>query len=153
MKTIISQTNIQKPITNAAVTVLVCVDGNESEFSGRFFCQLFPKEFKFNDIIYLVSEVEKILDTYDCPHSYTAKRTFTAHKQSKGKREHRKESLRHMTYDEMLSNKGDLGTFIISVRFRQNATWQGSIKWVEGKEEATFRSVLEMLSLMKEAIE
>jgi hypothetical protein len=57
-----------------------------------------------------------------------------------------------MSHDEMLSDKGDLGTFIISVRFRQHATWQGSIKWVEGKGEVTFRSVLEMLSLMQEAV-
>jgi len=43
-------------------------------------------------------------------------------------------------------------TFKIEVRFLQNTTWQGSIHWIEGNQKRDFRSALEMLKLMDEAL-
>jgi len=45
-----------------------------------------------------------------------------------------------------------IGTFEISVKFMQNATWQGQIHWVEKNQKQNFRSALEMLKLMDEAL-
>ena len=45
-----------------------------------------------------------------------------------------------------------LATFQISVYFRQNASWQGSIVWAERKQSANFRSVLELMMLMDSAL-
>lgn len=44
-------------------------------------------------------------------------------------------------------------TFIIKVMREQNDTWQGSITWAEENRTEYFRSVLEMVSLMNDAIE
>ena len=44
------------------------------------------------------------------------------------------------------------GTFEISVKFMQNSTWQGQIHWVEKNQKQSFRSALEMLKLMDEAL-
>jgi len=44
------------------------------------------------------------------------------------------------------------GTFEISVKFMQNSTWQGQIHWVEKNQKQNFRSALEMLKLMDEAL-
>jgi len=44
------------------------------------------------------------------------------------------------------------GTFEISVKFMQNSTWQGEIHWVEKDQKQNFRSALEMLKLMDEAL-
>ncbi|MCL2226798.1 MAG: hypothetical protein FWB97_04120 [Oscillospiraceae bacterium] len=43
-------------------------------------------------------------------------------------------------------------TFEVSVIFQQNATWQGHILWAEKNLRQSFRSVLEMLRLMDEAL-
>jgi len=43
-------------------------------------------------------------------------------------------------------------TFTIQIQFQQNATWQGSITWAEGGKTQRFRSELEMLKLMMEAV-
>lgn len=43
-------------------------------------------------------------------------------------------------------------TFTIQIQFRQNATWQGTIAWAEGGKSQKFRSELEMLKLMMEAV-
>ena len=47
---------------------------------------------------------------------------------------------------------GKKSTFEISVKFQQNATWQGTILWAERNLKQNFRSVLEMLKLMDEAL-
>lgn len=43
-------------------------------------------------------------------------------------------------------------TFTIQIQFQQNATWQGTIAWAEGRKSQKFRSELEMLKLMMEAV-
>ncbi|MEE0954803.1 MAG: hypothetical protein U0L49_03190 [Eubacterium sp.] len=43
-------------------------------------------------------------------------------------------------------------SFLINIRDTQNATWQGSITWVEGQRTEYFRSVLELLRLMDSAV-
>ena len=43
-------------------------------------------------------------------------------------------------------------TFEVSVKFRQSATWQGQITWIEENKKQNFRSALEMLKLMDEAV-
>lgn len=62
------------------------------------------------------------------------------------------EATRYMTDDLFTDNKAEKATFLVQVLFRQNATWQGKIKWIESGEETKFRSTLEMLKLMDEAI-
>ena len=42
-------------------------------------------------------------------------------------------------------------TFLIKVLFRQNATWQGTIQWVEGRQTRQYRSVNELMRLLDEA--
>ena len=55
-----------------------------------------------------------------------------------------------------LDNQRDMGstkgTFEITVKFMQNSTWQGQIHWVEKDQKQNFRSALEMLKLMDEAL-
>ena len=44
-------------------------------------------------------------------------------------------------------------TFIIKVMEQQNATWQGSVTWVDEQREQYFRSTLELLKLIDGALE
>lgn len=43
-------------------------------------------------------------------------------------------------------------TFIVKVKCNQNATWQGTVTWVEEKVEESFRSTLELIRLMDSAL-
>ncbi|MCC8025360.1 MAG: hypothetical protein LIP16_08675 [Clostridium sp.] len=49
---------------------------------------------------------------------------------------------------------GNIGpaTFVVRVLFRRNGTWQGTISWKENRTQVSFRSFLEMLLLMHEAV-
>ncbi|MDR3294957.1 MAG: hypothetical protein LBT26_03865 [Clostridiales Family XIII bacterium] len=44
-------------------------------------------------------------------------------------------------------------TFLVQVLNWQNATWQGTINWIERQETQPFRSLLEMIKLMDSALE
>jgi len=59
------------------------------------------------------------------------------------------EEIRQNKQQEVGSIKG---TFEINVKFMQNSTWQGQIHWVEKNKKQNFRSALEMLKLMDEAL-
>lgn len=41
-----------------------------------------------------------------------------------------------------------LATFHLRLLFRQNASWQGTVTWVEQRQEVHFRSALELVFLM-----
>ena len=44
-------------------------------------------------------------------------------------------------------------TFVIRIHDCQNSTWQGSILWAEKQERKCFRSTLEMISPIEEAVQ
>ena len=44
------------------------------------------------------------------------------------------------------------GTFLVKIVNSQNATWQGSVTWVEEQKVQNFRSALELLKLIDGAI-
>jgi hypothetical protein len=44
-------------------------------------------------------------------------------------------------------------TFIVKVLFMQNATWQGTVQWIEGRQSRHYRSTNELLNLIDDAIE
>ena len=43
-------------------------------------------------------------------------------------------------------------TFTIQIQFQQHSSWQGTIAWAEGEKSQKFRSELELLKLMMEAV-
>jgi len=53
----------------------------------------------------------------------------------------------------MKSMPAGIATLRIEVLFRQNASWQGNLIWVDRKVQSHFRSVLELLGLIDDALE
>lgn len=49
-------------------------------------------------------------------------------------------------------NRDSSPTFVIKILGHQNATWQGQIHWLEGDQKQSFRSTLELIALMDQAI-
>ena len=43
-------------------------------------------------------------------------------------------------------------SFEVAICFTRNATWQGRINWLQKNQQQNFRSALEMLKLMDEAL-
>ena len=125
-------------------TTIVCIDGYENQVpTGRFYNLHYEDGVRFHGVMDLIKKMEDMLDQMKFPQSYSLVRTFS--------------KAPSPTCSQLIrGNKphyGDLATFTVRVLFRQNASWQGNILWMEGKREEGFRSVLEMLFLMDSAIE
>ena len=54
--------------------------------------------------------------------------------------------------DDLTKKEDCKATFTIQIQFQQHSTWQGTIAWAEGGKRQKFRSELEMLKLMMEAV-
>lgn len=51
-----------------------------------------------------------------------------------------------------LEKGSEKASFLVHVQFRQHSTWQGNITWLDKGVTQQFRSALEMLRLMNEAL-
>ena len=57
-----------------------------------------------------------------------------------------------MSDNSMVMDKRLKETFVVQVQFQQNATWQGTITWTDRKKTQRFRSTLEMIKLIDNAL-
>lgn len=119
----------------------VCIDQyDDSVLRGRLYHHSLDGGLSFRSTIQLLMEMERILDASEHPKAYSARRVFAAPPEQTA-----------APPCEVVST-GERATFFLKVLFRQNAGWQGSITWVEGGQEQSFRSVLELLGLLDSAL-
>ena len=52
-----------------------------------------------------------------------------------------------------MPNNNSNQSFVVEVKCQENHTWQGTIHWVEGQKKENFRSALEMLKLIDNALD
>lgn len=107
----------------------------------------FDKAVPFSDGLELLTAMENLFDALSFPGRFEDYRHF-AEREPKKSRKGIKER-------ETMSDKpkDEQATFIIHVQFRRNATWQGTIQWVDQDKRQSFRSTLEMIRLIDEAME
>ena len=119
----------------------VCIDSYENGvLSGRFYNPYLSGGQSFQSMTQFLLGMEQALDAMDFPKAFTAARTFAPPpEQETGP-------------PEADYYPGREATFTVRILFRQNASWQGSVTWVEGRREQSFRSVLELILLIDNAL-
>ncbi|MGN0718927.1 MAG: hypothetical protein ACI4LQ_03870 [Anaerovoracaceae bacterium] len=128
--------------TDGRRAMLVCVDSSEKGvWTGRYYNSSLKKGESFRSLVDFLMKMEKTLDQMYFPQSFSAVRRFTQEEETE---------LIGASNEECQTGKA--ATFLIRILFRQNASWQGSILWLEGKREESFRSVLELIFLMNDAL-
>ena len=53
----------------------------------------------------------------------------------------------------MAKAPGSRESFLVQILNTQNATWQGTVTWMDGKRTQSFRSALELIKLIDSALE
>ena len=121
---------------------------------GELHSQYLETPFEFYSLMCMIEKMEEIFDTKGFPEKFLRPRTFSSEKREKEKRVAERDDSMRDNNDFAINDEaaGSKCSFEVSVRFRQNATWQGEIVWAEKKLKQNFRSVLEMLKLMDEAM-
>ena len=123
-------------------TTVVCIDDYEDGVPvGRFYNPYSPNGEKFRGIVRFLGRMEDTLDRMNYPQAFTTARAFS-----------RPYSNMAAPSGEKL-REGKIATFAVRILFRQNASWQGSVTWLENDRSQSFRSVLELVLLMDSALQ
>ena len=122
-------------------TILICVDSyHHSILQGRFYNPLLNEGQSFQSLSQFITKMEQTLDGMEFPKAYTITRTFSPPPE------------RPLGPTSTVYQEGTLATFSLRILFRQNASWQGSITWLDKNQEQSFRSVLELILLFDNAL-
>lgn len=120
---------------------LVCVDSYDSGvLKGRFFSPHQEME-RFDSLSQFLLRVEQQLDDLQYLRDYAQARTLS--------------DLMDLEEEEPAAScrrQGNRGTFELQVLYRQHNSWQGFLHWREQDAEQSFRSVLELVRLLDNAL-
>lgn len=127
--------------TSKSTYMLSVSDYRDKHLSGALYCPLLNKAYSFANLVQLLLLMESLMDEAGFPRRGVEQRAFQSTAAT---------TLARSPVSKAVS--GTLATFTLNVLFRQNASWQGSIIWNERKLESHFRSVLELITLLDEAL-
>ena len=124
-------------------TLLLCVDSYEAGLlTGRLYSARYENGQNFSCLMQALQAIEQTLEETNYPQAYSQMRKFLP----------RKESVEEAVGPEQV-RRGKVATFSIRILFRQNASWQGSVNWIEGNDDEPFRSALELIFLINSALD
>lgn len=127
---------------NPSGAFVICVDAYEDGvMRGRIYPSCSDEKIDFHGVMDFLKCIESQLNQMQFPQSFCSGRTFATRQPTNSR-----------ASDSKLYGNGQLATYALKILFRQNASWQGSLSWLERNQEATFRSVLEMLMLIDSAL-
>ena len=143
MAPMVGRTTVREDIKS----ITICVDSYEdSLLKGYLYHSTLTGGKRIDNMMQLILTIENILEETGFPKAMTEKRLFGSFAPQESKKEMVSEATGYAAI------KGGLATFRLRIMFRQNASWQGSLVWVENNAEETFRSALELLILMDSAM-
>lgn len=128
--------------------VNICVDQSiDDEMSGRLY-HCYEKDYvKFSNSLQLIKLMESLFDQISFPQSSTESRYFV-----EPERKMVPKPAKVADQEEIIAHTGKAATFVVYVQFRQKATWQGEVTWVEQKITKQFVSTLEFIKLLDNAL-
>ncbi|MCR5830089.1 MAG: hypothetical protein K6F93_07080 [Lachnospiraceae bacterium] len=151
-------------------------------FEGSLYVPVYPDKRLFKSMQGLIVEMNKALETAGVPHPFFEYRSFDEENKDRVEDEenragiaagdgeitrgenagrnmngttltdHESEQAKKRVYYDHDRYAGKKATFLVNVLYRQNATWQGTVTWVEGEKKMSFRSALELFVLMESAM-
>lgn len=124
-------------------TTIVCVDAYDGDvLQGRLVNPAIEGGISFHSLMEFFRKMEDLLNQTQLPQSFNEIRSFRKPETAPGTG----------CPVQQTSNTGKLATFAVRVLFRQNASWQGMMTWLEEGREEGFRSALELALLMDSAL-
>lgn len=133
--------------------ICICIDeARHGDYRGVLWNQYEDEPTEYKNSIELIQKMDALYDEWNFPQRSTSSRSF-GKAEEKTARTGQKGAGLQMDAHRVQDKKGDKGTFIVHVKYRQNATWQGEVIWTERKQKQYFRSALELLKLIDSALD
>jgi len=126
-------------------TFFLCLDGKSH---GRFYAPNQKGEATISDLCQFIIQADRYCDFLETPQSATVMRSFR--QRGRGEKTQEMDIIQTPSPGNV---RGKVATFVIKVMFRNHSSWQGSIYWVEKKHTINFRSVLELIHIIDDAVQ
>ncbi|MDD7114583.1 MAG: hypothetical protein PUH88_09010 [Lachnospiraceae bacterium] len=124
--------------------VNICVDKSiDGEITGRIFDCYHKTPFLFNNLINLLRWMESFFDNLSYPQAATITRNF-----GQSHIEEKKDLKKLLSQEDIIQNRGEKGTFVTWVQYRQNSSWQGETVCMEKMEKYRFASTLDLVKII-----
>lgn len=136
-------------ISRAKNAIRICVDAvGSGTFRGRLYHRYAPTPILFAGAEQLLLAAESLFDTWNYPQPGLLARSFSPRPAKRGSTRMDRQPIERLS-----EHAGGRATFTVQVTYRQNATWQGTVTWLEEGKQSHFRSALELIKLMDSALE
>ncbi len=141
--------------------ICVCInDDRDADYQGLIYHQYADDPIEFSTMSDMILEMDNLFDEWDFPQRGLAERKFDK------KKENHKRPVPETDGDKLKieiisekcgvrnvqNKKGQLGTFVIQVVYRQDASWQGHVICKEKDEKLDFNSALELIKIIDGAL-
>ncbi len=138
--------------------ICICIEKKESgDYIGEIWHQYSDDPIEFNGVSEMLTFMDDLYDEWDFPQRGLEKREFYKSKDD----ERTQEDSEHLVIDKIqemfgvrnIQNKqGTIGTFMVQVKYRQNATWQGCVIHSETNTKTDFNSAMGLVNIIDNAI-
>lgn len=136
-------------VSHAKNAIRICVDtAKAASFRGRIYHRYAPVPLLFDGAEHLLLAAEALFDNWNYPQPGLLARSFFPRPAQRGNR-----CMDRQPTEDLSEHTGGRATFTVQVAYRQNATWQGTVTWLEKGKQSHFRSALELIKLMDSALE
>lgn len=147
-----------KQMLFARNVICICIEKKEGgDYIGLLWHQYSYAPIEFNGVSDMLMLMDDLFDEWDFPQRGLDKREFNKSKE---------QELMNDNTDELVidkvqaasgiknvqNKKGTLATFMVQVKFRQNATWQGTVIHSESNTRTDFESAMELVDIMDKAM-
>ncbi len=132
---------------NAKTSTIRITSYEKKNCAGALINPHFGRDIAFENTTQMLFLIEQMLCDLDYPQRITEKRSF-----------HEQETSAPLIDRQELAaapagEENTLASFRLRIMFRQSASWQGEVNWIEGERTVQFRSALELLQLIDEVLE
>ena len=130
---------------------------SDSDWSGKIYTRLQTEPIEYRNIGEMLEAMENIWDALGFPQEATIDRSFAKQQILRKKKsvinvsyiKEAKDKIKtELSEADMEKKRGEKDTFIVRIQYRQNATWQGHVTWVDENKTVPFRSALELIKLI-----
>lgn len=125
-------------------TLLTVFSYQEKQLQGMLSNPYFPSSIPFRNAMQFVLLLEHLLDSIGFPQRVMDLRSAFPLASADTLLIKQADMLTH----SLLKGHSPVASFEIEIIFRQNASWQGSLTWIEENSVFSFRSALELLLLL-----
>lgn len=139
----------------------VCLDEfREHDWNGRLYVRSEADPCTFQGTLELLEKMEEFYDRIGFPQASMSGRSFSDETGKKDRRAakgfcaaRKSRQAAVLTSEQLQEKRGEKATFIVRIQYRQRATWQGRVTWVEKDKTVNFRSALELLKLINSSVD